>query len=324
MSKIAVVGAGRWGRNHVRTFRQLGSLAAVVEVDPAIRASLTKDYPDLPIYDKLEAILGDSTITGVSVATPAETHYELAKRLLEAGKNVLVEKPITLFSKQAEELNEIALSKKLVLMVGHVLLYHPAILKIKELIENGSLGALQYIYSNRLNLGTVRTEENSLWNFAPHDIAVINYLVGTDPIEVDAKGGMFLQPGIHDVTVTHLTYPENVIAHIHVSWLHPFKEQRLVVIGDKSMMVFEDSRPTDKLILYPKGIDWVSGNPVTRDGGFEVVEFDKEQPLTAECRHFIDSIAHNRTPRSDGANGISVLKVLEKAQEALTKNNPVT
>jgi len=321
MLKIAVVGAGKWGRNHVKTFRQLGVLAAVVEVDPKLRASLEKDYPDIPVYDRIDPILHDSEIAGVSVATPAETHFAIAKTLLEAGKNVLVEKPITLFSKQAEELHAIALKKKLILMVGHVLLYHPAILKIKELIGEGRLGSLQYIYSNRLNLGTVRKEENSLWSFAPHDIAVINFLVGVDPVSVDAKGGIFLQPGIHDVTVTHLTYPKNIIAHIHVSWLHPFKEQRLVVIGDKSMIVFEDSKTTDKLVLYPKGIDWVSGNPVTRDGGFEVVEFDKEQPLTAECRHFIDSIAHNRTPRSDGANGIAVLKVLEKAQEALTNNN---
>jgi len=322
MVKIAVVGAGRWGRNHVRTFHQLGALGAIVEVDPKLREALAQDFPDIPVYDRLEPILNDHQISGVSVATPAETHYEIAKKLLLSGKNVLVEKPLTLFSKQAEDLHRLSLEKKLILMVGHVLLYHPAIQKIGELVAENRLGSLQYIYSNRLNLGTVRKEENSLWSFAPHDIAVINYLVGAEPVTVDAKGGVFLQPGIHDVTVTHLTYPKNIIAHIHVSWLHPFKEQRLVVIGDKSMIVFEDSRPTDKLILYPKGIDWISGNPVTRDGGFEVIDFDSEQPLMAECRHFIDCITQNRTPRTDGANGIAVLKVLEKAQEALTNNNP--
>ena len=321
MSKIEVVGAGKWGKNHVKTFAHLGKLAAIVEVEEKSRSNMLRDYPDVPVYDRLDAILGDPEIDGVSVATPAETHYEIARALLEAGKHVLVEKPITLVSGQAEELCRIAQERNLILMVGHVLLYHPAVLKMKEMIAGGKLGKLQYIYSNRLNLGTVRSEENSLWSFAPHDIAVINFLVGDEPEQVDAFGGAFLQPGIHDVTVTHLTYPENVVAHIHVSWIHPFKEQRLVVIGDKSMMVFEDSKQSDKLILYPKGIEWVSGKPVTRDEGFEVVSFDSEQPLTAECRHFIDSIEHNRQPRSDGANGVAVLKVLEKAQEALTSNS---
>lgn len=324
MPKIAVVGAGKWGRNHVKTFHQLGVLSAIVELDAKLRENLLRDYPDIPIYDGLDPIIHDPDIDGISIATPAQTHYEIARALLNAGKNVLVEKPITLFVKQAEELQSIALAKSAILMVGHVLLYHPAVLKIKSLIEEGRLGALQYIYSNRLNLGTVRKEENSLWSFAPHDIAIINFLVGSEPIAVEARGGVFLQPGIHDVTVTNLTYPKNVIAHIHVSWIHPFKEQRLVVIGDKSMIVFEDSRPADKLILYPKGIDWVSGSPITRDGGFQVVEFDNEQPLMAECRHFIDSIVYKRRPRSDGANGIAVLKVLEKAQESLTNNTNTT
>ncbi|MFH0765609.1 MAG: Gfo/Idh/MocA family oxidoreductase, partial [Calditrichota bacterium] len=323
MPKIAVIGAGRWGKNHVRTFHQLGVLGAVIEVDARLREAMANEYPDIPIYDCIDPILSDPALIGASVATPAETHYEIAKRLLLAGKHALIEKPITLFSRQAEELDRIAREKKLVLMVGHVLLYHPAVQKMKSLIVEGRLGTLQYIYSNRLNLGTVRKEENALWSFAPHDIAVINYLVGMDPVSVDAKGGVFLQPGIHDVTVTHLLYPKNIVAHIHVSWLHPFKEQRLVVIGDKSMVVFEDSRATDKLILYPKGIDWVSGNPVARDGGFEVLPFEGDPPLTAECRHFIDCIAEGRTPLSDGANGVAVLKVLEKAQEALT-NSPNT
>jgi len=318
MRNIAVIGAGRWGKNHVRTFNQLGVLAAIVEVDPKLRDVMMHEYPDIPVYDRLDPVLNDPHIVGASVATPAETHFEIAKKLLKAGKHTLVEKPITLFSQQAEELEALAHSKKLVLMVGHVLLFHPAIKKMKEMIAGGQLGSLQYIYSNRLNLGTVRKEENALWSFAPHDIAVIGFLVGSDPVEVKAHGGIFLQPGIHDVTVTHLTYPNNVEAHVHVSWLHPFKEQRLVVIGDKAMLVFEDSRTTDKLILYPKGIDFVAGKPVARDAGFEVLTFDGEQPLTAECRHFIDCIANGATPVANGANGVAVLKVLEKAQEALT------
>jgi len=253
MRNIAVIGAGRWGKNHIRTFNQLESLAAIVEVDPGMREKMTREYPSVPVYGELDPVLNDAHIVGASIATPAETHFDIARRLLEAGKHCLVEKPITLFSRQASELVAIAEKKRLTLMVGHILLFHPAVRKIKEMIAEGKLGRLQYLYSNRLNLGTVRTEENALWSFAPHDIALIGHLVGAEPVEVSAHGGVFLQPGVHDVTVTHLTYPGNIVAHIHVSWLHPFKEQRLVVIGDKSMTVFEDSRATDKLILYPKG-----------------------------------------------------------------------
>lgn len=322
MRNIAVVGAGKWGRNHVKTFHNLGALGAIVEVDSGLRAKMVAEYPDVPVFENLDGILNNPSITGASVATPAETHFDIAKALLSSGKHALVEKPITLFSAQADELDKLAKSKGLTLMVGHVLLYHPAVLKIKEMIDAGQLGTIQYIYSTRLNLGTVRKEENVLWSFAPHDISVINFLVGSTPKTVDAKGSIHLQPGIHDVTLTHLTYPNNINAHIHVSWLHPFKEQRLVVIGDRSMIVFEDSRPTDKLVLYPKGIDWVSGNPVPRDGGYEVVAFEGEAPLTAECRHFLDCINTNKTPRTDGANGAEVLRVLEQAQEALMSDQP--
>jgi len=203
-------------------------------------------------------------------------------------------------------------------MVGHLLLFHPAIIKIKEMIDTGVLGNLQYIYSNRLNLGAVRKEENVLWSFAPHDISIINYLTGSKPIEVDANGSTFLQQGIHDVTLTHLTYPNNVTAHIHVSWLHPFKEQRLVVIGDKNMIVFEDSRPDHKLLLYPKGIDWVDGDPVKREGDFEDVLFEGDPPLTAELKHFIECVETGKRPLTDGENGIEVLKVLEVAQKAIS------
>jgi len=323
MHKIAVVGGGKWGLNHIRTLNSLKVLGAIVETDPKRREQLESQFPDVPVYDCLTHILNDPGIIGATVATPAETHYETAKRLLLAGKHAMVEKPITLFSAQAIELNKIASERKLVLMVGHLLLFHPAIRKIKQFIDDGTLGTVQYIYSNRVNLGTIRKEENILWSFAPHDIAVISYLVGDNPISVDAKGGMFLQPGIHDVTVTHLTYPKNIIAHIHVSWLHPFKEQRLVVIGDKNMVVFEDSRPTDKLVLYPKGIDWVNGNPVQRDGKAYVVDYEPIQPLSAELEEFIRCIETGDKPVNDGINGLRVLEVLEKAQEKLI-GHPVT
>lgn len=324
MRNIAVIGAGRWGRNHIRTFNQLDALAAIAELDRNIRKIIQREYPDIEIYDSIQALLENPQITGASIATPAETHFDIALKMLAAGKHLLVEKPITLYSREALQLKQMALERNLVLMVGHIMLYHPAVLKIKSMVEQGQIGKLQYIYSNRLNLGTVRQEENILWSFAPHDIAIINFLVGAEPTSVDAKGGIFLQPGIHDVTVTLLTYPNNIIAHIYVSWLHPFKEQRLVVIGDKGMVVFEDSRATDKLVFYPKGIDWVESRPVTRDGESQIIEFDGEQPLTAECRHFIECIAAKKTPRTDGDNAVAVLKVLEQAQEALLSNKEET
>ena len=320
MSKIAVIGGGRWGRNHMRTFNNLGVLAAAVEINPQRRSELSDEFPDLPVHDSLEPILNDKKIIGASVVTPSETHYEVARHLLKAGKHILVEKPLALFSSHAEEMIELADKNKLVLMVGHLLLYHPAIVKIKEMIDSNQMGSLQYIYSNRLNLGTVRKEENILWSFAPHDIAVISHLVGGEPVSVDARGGVFLQPGVHDVTVTHLTYPRGVVAHIHVSWLHPFKEHRLVVIGDKNMVVFEDTREDNKLILYPKGIDLISGSPIMRNGNFEPIPYNDQLPLTTECKHFIDCIESGRKPLTDGQHGLMVLKVLEEAQTALTGN----
>ncbi len=320
MSKIAVVGAGKWGKNHIRTFHELGALTAIVEVDEKQRKKCEEQWPDIKVYPSLKPVITDESITGVSVTTPAETHYTVARELLQAGKHVLVEKPITLYSSEAEELTELAAKKNRILMVGHLMLFHPAIRKIKEMIDKGELGQLQYIYSNRLNLGTVRKEENVLWSFAPHDISILNYLTDSIPNHVEAKGSTFLQPGIHDATMTQLSFPDNIDAHIYVSWLHPFKEHRLVVIGSKNMVMFEDSRLDKKLILYPKGIDWISGEPVKRDEDPVEIEFDAKMPLTEECRHFIECIEKGLKPINDGENGVQVLKVLEKAQLSMVKN----
>lgn len=318
MQNIAVIGGGRWGKNHIKTLKEIGALKAIVDTDPDRRTELAEMYPDTAIYDTIEPVLDDDSISGVSVVTPAETHFQVARSCLEAGKHTLVEKPIALYSSHAKELVKIAGERKLTLMVGHLLLFHPAIRKIKELIDSGELGSIQYIYSNRLNLGTVRKEENILWSFAPHDIAVISYLAGDSPVTVEARGGIFLQPRIHDVTVTHLTYPRNIVAHIHVSWLHPFKEQRLVVIGDKNMVMFEDTRQEDKLLLYPKGIDWKDGDPVKRDGHYHPIELSGVMPLKAECEHFLHCIKTGEQPVTDGVNGLNVLQVLETAQSSLT------
>ena len=204
-----------------------------------------------------------------------------------------------------------------ILMVGHILEYHPAVAKIKAMIDDGELGRIRYIYSNRLNLGKIRTEENILWSFAPHDISIILLLLGEMPDEVVVRGGTYLSPGVPDVTVTQLAFPGGTRAHIFVSWLHPYKEQKLVVIGEKKMVVFDDVHPTTKLVSYDHKIDWVDGQPVPRPDQAVPVAFEAREPLKSECLHFIECVAGRRTPRTDGAKGLQVLKVLEACEESL-------
>jgi len=325
--KICVVGAGRWGKNHVKTLSDMGNLGGVVDGSPITRQKLQADYPGLPVFASLDE-QGAMDFEAYTVAVPAEYHHPVGLRLLEAGKHVLIEKPITLNSKDARHLNKVAKEKNLVLMTGHLLLFHPAIRKIKELLDTGKLGKLQYIYSNRLNLGTVRTEENSLWSFAPHDISIFQYFVGQNPVNVSSNGGAFLQPHIHDTTLTVISYPENIVGHIFVSWLHPFKEHRMVVIGSKGMVSFEDSSENKDLLFYEKGIDWVNGEPVKRDGATQAIDYPKDQPLRLEMQHFLDAIA-GAVPNNliSGIKGEEVLDILEKAEIQLhsktTKPAPV-
>lgn len=318
---IAVIGCGKWGINHVRTAHKIFGkrLKYCSDNFPESEKKVKEISGDIIFTTDIKDILNDNTVKAVIVATPAETHFEITEKLLHAGKNVLVEKPITLNSEEAVILNKTAIEKGLVLMVGHLLLFHPAILKIKEFIESGKLGKLQYIYSNRLNLGTVRTEENILWSFAPHDISVIQFFTGDVPTEVNATGAVFLQENIQDTTLTVLKFNNNIHAHIYVSWLHPFKEQRLVIIGDKSMMMFEDTLKENKLKYYPKGFDMVNGLPVKRDLDFENIEFDSTSPLELEQKHFIESVENGTVPRADGFNAIQVLETLERAQKELIK-----
>ena len=316
---IGLIGLGNWGKNILRTLHELNALRSACDTNPDVVAQHREKYPDVAFTSSFDEVIGNPAVAAVAVATPAVSHFEVARKAILAGKDVFVEKPIALFSQHARELDQLAREKEKILMVGHLLLYHPAIRKIKELVDNGTLGRLQYIYSNRLNLGAIRKEENILWSFAPHDISVLQYLIGENPTEVHSTGSIFLQPGIHDVTMTTLSYPKNIHAHIHVSWLHPFKEHRLVVIGDKSMVVFEDSKSDRKLVLYPKGIDWVDGQPRKREGAFQVVEYGSDEPLKQELIHFLDCVATRRQPLTDGKNGIAVLEILERAQADLEK-----
>lgn len=319
---LGVIGAGRWGMNHIRTANQVfgKNFKTVCDFNPAAELKVKEISEHISFTSDFDAFLNDSQINAVVIATPAETHFEVAKKCLMAGKNILVEKPITLYTSEAEELIKIAEEKNLKLMVGHILLFHPAVIKLKELVKEDKIGRLQYIYSNRLNLGAIRSEENILWSFAPHDISIIQFLTESNPIEVSAKGAAFVQDKIEDTTITYLKYPDNVNAHIFVSWLHPFKEQRLVVIGDKGMIVFEDSLKTEKLKLFPKGFQNVNGVPQKFESDYSVIEFDeKNSPLAEEQKHFIQSIVENKKPLTDGVHALEVLSILAKATENLNK-----
>lgn len=315
--KIAIIGAGRWGKNHVKTAYNLGVLSAVIESNSELQTTLKETYPGIKIFKSIEDE-GALDFDAYIIAAPAEFHYTLAKTCILAKKHVLIEKPITLCSNEAQELCVLAKDQKVVIMTGHLLVFHPAINKIKEAIDSGKIGKLQYIYSNRLNLGAVRKEENSMWNFAPHDLSIFQFLIGHPPIAIESHGATFLQPGIHDSTVTYLTYPNNVMVHNYVSWLHPFKEHRVVVIGDKGMFSFEDSHPEKPLYFYEKGIDFVNGEPVERNGETYRVEYEKNMPLTEEHKHFIACIeGREQNNLISGQHGVDSLKVLEIAQRCL-------
>ena len=314
MKNICVIGGGRWGENHIRTLFEMGNLGGIVEANPKRLRELLEQYPVKGFQD-VEMALKEN-FDGFTIAAPAPLHYDIAKLLLEHGKSVLVEKPMTLSSETSLELVELAKAKGAQLMVGHVLLFHPAIVKIKELIDNGKIGELYYIYSNRLNLGTVRTEENVFWSFAPHDISVLNYFVGEVSQCIESKGAKFLQKNVYDYTMTQLTYPNNIHAHILVSWLHPFKEHRMVVIGSRGMISFEDSSPEKEIKFYNKHIEFEQGIPIKVENPTEIIPYEKKQPLTEELNYFVENL-DKKIEIADGRSGYEVVKVLEKAQELI-------
>ncbi len=318
---IAVVGCGYWGKNLVRNFSELGALHTVCDADAGLLADLAAKYPRAKVETSYSRLLQDGNIKGVAIATPAVLHHAMAKQALQAGKDVFVEKPLALKVQEGQELIDVAAANNRILMVGHLLEYHPAIAKLKELVDKGELGKVLYLYSNRLNLGKFRTEENILWSFAPHDISVILLLLGGEmPTEVSAHGGYYLHPDIADVTMTNLVFKDGVRAHIFVSWLHPYKEQKLVVVGDKKMALFDDTVPKDKLLLYSHEIDWVDRKPVPRPKEAKAVEVPPDEPLKIECKDFLNSIETRRKPRVDGLKGLQVLQVLSGCQTSLERN----
>lgn len=318
-AKVACIGAGYWGVNLVRNFSNLGVLSWIYDSNHERLTQLSAEYPSARCADSFNEILADPEVAGVAIATPAESHGQFVRRALLAGKDVFVEKPLCLTVSEGQELVSLASEKHRVLMVGHLLWYHPAVLKLKELVEAGELGRIQYIYSNRLNLGKIRREENILWSFAPHDVSVILGLVGEMPNVILSKGGNYLDDRIADVTVSLLSFPSGVKAHVFVSWLHPFKEQKLVVVGTHKMAVFDDVEKKDKLLLYPHSINWKNHIPVASKAEAQPVEFDRIEPLKAECAHFVECIEQRATPRTNGDEALRVLTVLSACEESLKR-----
>ncbi len=317
--RLGQIGLGQWGKNLFRNLCDLGALKMAYDTNVADPGNIRP----APVFARsYQEMLTDPSLDAVVIATPAALHYEHIRKALLAGKDVFVEKPLALTLSQGEELVRLAENGSRILMVGHILHYHPAVIKLKELIADGELGRVEYIYSNRLNLGRLRTEENILWSFAPHDISIVMSLLGDTPSEVEAFGGDYLNRGIYDTTMTTLAFRNGVKAHIFVSWLHPYKEQKLVVVGSRKMAVFDDvSR--EKLFIYPHTIAWRDGKaPVAQRADFYVAPFNEAEPLKEELRHFIECVRTRKQPLTDGNEGLKVLRVLTLAEKALSRPTP--
>ncbi len=320
--KVAVAGMGYWGKNLVRNFHELGALATVCDSSETVEAGCRKEYADVKFCRDFTAVLSDASIAAVALATPAVAHYTMAKAALRAGKDVFVEKPLAIEVGQGSELVDLAEANGRILMVGHILRYHPAITALQRLIGAGALGKIQCLYSNRLNIGKIRTEENILWSFAPHDISVILSLLNEMPSRVTCQGGAYLNRNVFDVTLSQFEFPSGVHAHIFVSWLHPFKEQRLVVVGSEKMAVFDDTAE-HKLLLYPHKVEWKNRIPIAIKAKGEIVALNGEEPLRTECQHFLDSIESRKPPLTDGREGWRVLEVLDACQRSLLEGGAV-
>jgi len=306
--KIGVAGSGRWGRNLVRTFHQLGALAAVAEEDPAAREALLAMYPGVPVYGHFNDLLRESHIDGLVIATPAPTHYPLARAALLAGKDLFVEKPMTLSRAHAEELVEIARREKRILMVGHLLLYQPAVQWVKQYISSGAMGKLCLLQQERLKLGNVRSAEDVLWSFGVHDLAVLLYLTGRKPEKIRVSKQCVIQPKVADNVYLHLEYGPDLQAHLHFSWLWPEQRRCLTIVGSEAMLVYNELEQS--VVLHRKGI---ASGLLNRDEGSEVVFRGSGEPLRLECQHFLEALEGRTSPLSDGINGLEVVDILEKA-----------
>jgi len=316
--RVAVIGSGYWGKNLVRNFHVLNALETVCDLNEETLDHIRTEYR-VPTTQDYAAVLSDPRVDAVVIAAPAAEHYGLAARALDAGKHVFVEKPLALEVREGRELVELGRHRGLILMVGHILEYHPAIIELIRLVRQGHLGKIQYIYSSRLNLGKLRTEENILWSFAPHDISVILRLLNEVPFEVTAQGGSYLNPPIVDTTLSTLDFASGVKAHTFVSWLHPFKEQKLCVIGSQRMAVFDDLESDKKLMVYAHRVNWMDRKPVAERDGGQVIPLPKEEPLRKECEHFLECVRQNSKPRTDGESALRVLEVLDACGRSLSQ-----
>lgn len=333
MLNVAVVGAGDWGRNHVRTFFNLAEcyLLYICDNNEGVLSDMKRLYPKVKATSNYDEILNDSTVDAIVIASSAMSHYALAKQALEAKKHVFVEKPFALNVKDAEELIRLAKKEGKKLMVGHLLIYHPAVRKLKELIDTGEVGDVYYIYCQRVNLGKIRRDENALWSFGPHDISVALHLIGDNPVEVSAIGKDYLQQGIVDVVFLNIRFHNNKMINIHLSWLDPHKIRKITVVGSRKMVVFDDVDVTEKLKIFDKGV-----NINTRYGSYEdflslrfgdilIPRVSMSEPLKLECLHFLECIKNGKEPLSNGMSGLQVVRILESAQKSMEKGGiPVT
>lgn len=316
---VAVIGCGQWGLNHIRVWSEIGNLRAVCDPDETRLGMVRDSYPRVATHLGLDELLASTNIKMVVVATPPETHEQIAIQAMEAGKHVLVEKPMALTVDAGERMAAVATASRVVLMVGHVLEYHPAFVRLRELVHRGDLGDILYMYSHRLNFGRVRAREDSLWSFAPHDIALIVGMLGESPRSVSCHGSACLRPGVADVSFMNLQFSDNINAHIFVSWLHPFKEHRFVVIGDRQMAVVNDTVPwSDKLTLFPYEVGWKVGTvPVARQAGCSAIPVEEGEPLRLECDEFIRCVQVGAEPAANAARGIAVLRVLDAGSRSM-------
>lgn len=321
----AVIGAGYWGRNYVRNLASLpdSRLRWVCDVDEEARRRTSRLVPDVRLTADLEQVLADPQVRAVAIATNAVHHHAHAVAALRAGKDVLVEKPMAVSVPQAEEMVALAREQGRVLMVGHLMLYHPAVKTLREIVAGGELGQVYYMYALRVNLGRIRSDENALWSFAPHDLSIIRYLLDEEPTTVWARGECYLQPGVEDVVFVNLQFPDRTMAQIQLSWLDPRKERRLTVVGSRKMVVFDDTHTTEKLRIYDKGFDRppeydTYGDYLSiRNGDIHIPHIDLAEPLARECDHFLECVRQGSTPRSPGGDGLEVVRILAAAERSL-------
>ncbi|MDX6673474.1 MAG: hypothetical protein QOH11_892 [Solirubrobacteraceae bacterium] len=320
--RVGVVGLGYWGPNLARNFDGLPDcqLTWVCDASEEARERVAPSLRDARVTGDLDELLADPELDAVALATPVPTHAELAARVLEAGKHCFVEKPLAERVADAERAVEAARAAQRVLMVGHLLEYHPGVLRLKEIADSGELGEIRYIYSNRLNLGVLREEENALWSLGAHDVSVLLALAGEEPHEVEARGESYMKPGIEDVVFCFLRFPSGLSAHLHLSWLDPHKERRFTVVGSRRMATFDDMELERKVAVYDKGFDERAGSYgeyITRSGDTWSPRIPNTEPLRAECEHFVACVRDGATPRSDGESGLRVVRVLEALQDSL-------